>query len=133
MGIRAHLYAQSTPCDVVADRADGHARLAGGRHDHGQQSPCGESSVFPCFWDWPGLDLRRHAQLVLRAGATLLHSKRSQSSRSAVTIRGFLRPPGWPAVRAGNWIPGAPSGLGGNDVPIVSLTAEVVGPYRSTM
>src|SRR5271157_708341 len=133
MGIRAHLCAQSTPCDVVADRADGHARLARGRHDHGPQSARGGSSVFSCLWDWPGLDLRRRAELVLRAGATLLHSKRSWSSRSAVAIRGFLRPPGWPAVQARNWIPAASSGLGGNDVPIVSLAAEVVGPYRPPM
>src|SRR5271157_5854506 len=133
MGIRAHLCAQSTPCNVVAYRADGHARLTGGRPDHGPQSARRDGSIFSCLWDRIGVGVRSHAQLVLRAGATLLHSKRSWSSRSAVAIGRFLRPPGWPAVRAGNWIPDAPSGLGGNDVPIVSLAAEAVGPHRSTM
>ncbi len=99
LGIQAHLCAQSTAGDVVADRADRGRRLAAGRHRHGRQPASRESCIFPCLWYRFGVGVRSPAQLVLRDRAALLHSQRHGRRRSAGAIGGFLFPPGWPFVR----------------------------------
>ncbi len=96
----------------------------GGGNDHGHQSAGVESSILACLWGRLGVDTRSDAELVLRIGAALLHSKRRTSRRCARPIHGFLFPAGWPLIGTGDWICGPSRGLGGNNVSCRASSSE---------